>query len=180
MRHLTLLQKGVSHEKINPCNKNGSPTKAAKNRRHKPCITNGYIHYPSVLLLVNSSTTAQPPNAKVIELPTSIAEKLPSETLTIMVSKNTIIVNGRAIVDSQTAMRSAGDSIPALQKELLYQAAKSPAVVNELGIAEREVTIMGDKSIPYKLLRKIMMTCSSAEFSKISLAVLKRPEDKTT
>ena len=131
-------------------------------------------------LLVNSSTTAQPPNAKVIELPTSIAEKLPSETLTIMVSKNTIIVNGRAIVDSQTAMRSAGDSIPALQKELLYQAAKSPAVVNELGIAEREVTIMGDKSIPYKLLRKIMMTCSSAEFSKISLAVLKRPEDKTT
>ncbi len=131
-------------------------------------------------LLVNSSTTAQPPNAKVIELPTSIAEKLPSETLTIMVSKNTIIVNGRAIVDSQTAMRSAGDSIPALQKELLYQAAKSPAVVNELGIAEREVTIMGDKSIPYKLLRKIMMTCSSAEFSKISLAVLKRPEDKAT
>ncbi len=131
-------------------------------------------------LLVNSSTTAQPPNAKVIELPTSIAEKLPKETLTIMVSKNTIIVNGRAIVDSQTAMRAAGDSIPALQKELLYQAAKSPAVVNELGIAEREVTIMGDKSIPYKLLRKIMMTCSSAEFSKISLAVLKRPEDKAT
>ncbi len=131
-------------------------------------------------LLVNSSTTAQPPNAKVIELPTSIAEKLPSETLTIMVSKNTIIVNGRAIIDSQAAMRSAGDSIPALQKELLYQATKSPAAVNELGIAEREVTIMGDKSIPYKLLRKIMMTCSSAEFSKISLAVLKRPEDKAT
>ncbi len=131
-------------------------------------------------LLVNSSTTAQPPNAKVIELPTSIAEKLPKETLTIMVSKNTIIVNGRAIVDAQTAMRSAGDSIPALQKELLYQASKSPAVVNELGIAERDVTIMGDKTIPYKLLRKIMMTCSSAEFSKISLAVLKRPEDKAT
>ena len=131
-------------------------------------------------LLVNSSTTAQPPNAKVIELPTSIAEKLPKETLTIMVSKDTIIVNGRAIIDSQTAMRAAGDSIPALQKELLYQATKSPAVVNELGIAERDVTIMGDKTIPYKLLRKIMMTCSSAEFSKISLAVIKRPEDKAT
>mgnify|MGYP000019849547 FL=1 len=131
-------------------------------------------------LLVNSSTTAQPPNAKVIELPTSLAEKLPKETLTIMVSKDTIIVNGRAIVDAQTAMSSAGDSIPALQKELLYQAAKSPAAVNELGIAERDVTIMGDKTIPYKLLRKIMMTCSSAEFSKISLAVLKRPEDKAT
>ena len=131
-------------------------------------------------LLVNSSTTAQPPNAKVIELPTSLAEKLPKETLTIMVSKNNIIVNGRAIVEASVALRSAGDTIPALQQELLYQATKSPAAVNELGIAERDVTIMGDKTIPYKLLRKIMMTCSSAEFSKISLAVLKRPEDKAS
>lgn len=131
-------------------------------------------------LLVNSSTTAQPPNAKVIELPTSIAEKLPKETLTIMVSKNTIIVNGRAVVDVQNAVRSSSDTIPSLQKELLYQASKAPAVVNELGIAERDVTIMGDKSIPYKLLRKIMMTCSASEFSKISLAVIKRPEDKAS
>ena len=129
-------------------------------------------------LLVNSSTTAQPPNAKVIELPTSIAEKLPKETLTIMVSKNTIIVNGRPIAEVQSAIRSASDTIPSLQKELLYQASKTAAVVNELGIAERDVTIMGDKTIPYRLLRKIMMTCSASEFSKISLAVLKRPEDK--
>ncbi|OUS31896.1 hypothetical protein A9Q99_02035 [Gammaproteobacteria bacterium 45_16_T64] len=131
-------------------------------------------------LLVNSSTTAQPPNAKVIELPTSLAEKLPKETLTIMVSKNSIIVNGRAIVGATVAMLSTGDTIAALQQELLYQASKTPAVVNELGIAERDVTIMGDKSIPYKLLRKIMMTCSAAEFSKISLAVLKKPEDEAS
>ena len=164
-------------------------TRAIRMERRQKRQSNAGINLVSLMdiftilvffLLVNSSTTAQPPNAKVIELPTSIAEKLPKETLTIMVSKNTIIVNGRAIVDAQAAMSAAGDSIPALQKELLYQAAKSPAVVNELGIAERDVTIMGDKSIPYKLLRKIMMTCSSAEFSKISLAVLKRPEDKAT
>lgn len=131
-------------------------------------------------LLVNSSTTAQPPNAKVIELPTSVAEKLPKETLTIMVSKNNIIVNGRAIVEANVAMRSAGDTIAALQQELLYQASKTPAAVNALGVAERDVTIMGDKTIPYKLLRKIMMTCSAAEFSKISLAVLKKPEDEAS
>jgi len=131
-------------------------------------------------LLVNSSNTAKPPNAKVIELPTSTAEKLPKETLMIMVSKNTILVNGRAIIEVQNAIRSAGDTIPSLQKELLYQASKAPAAVNELGIAERDVTIMGDKTIPYKLLRKIMVTCSASEFSKISLAVLKRPEDKAS
>jgi len=130
-------------------------------------------------LLVNSSTTAQPPNAKVIELPTSIADRAPKETLTIMVSQNNIIVNGRAVTDIETASNITSDTIPALQRELLYQAQKTQVPVNEFGIAEREVTIMGDKAIPYSLLRKIMVTCSTSEFSKISLAVLKKAEAKS-
>ena len=131
-------------------------------------------------LLVNSSTSAQPPNSKVIELPTSTAEQLPKETLTIMISKNSIIVNGRAIVKSNTAMRSKNETIPELLKELQYQASRYPVPLNESGIAERDVTIMGDRNIPYTLLRKIMVTCSTAQFSKISLAVLKKAKDKTT
>jgi len=36
------------------------------------------------------------------------------------------------------------------------------------------VTIMGDKDIPYKLLRKIMVSCAQAGFSDVSFAVRKR------
>ncbi len=39
---------------------------------------------------------------------------------------------------------------------------------------EREITILGDKEIPYKLLKRIMLTCSETHFSHISLAVSKK------
>lgn len=129
-------------------------------------------------LLVNSSNTTQLPNQKTIQLPESIAEELPKETLVIMVNNNNILVNGRQVETVANATKMPSDTIPELQKELRYQASRTPAPVNELGVAEREVTIMGDKAIPYKLLRKIMMTCSTNEFSHISLAVLKKMEDK--
>ena len=131
-------------------------------------------------LLVNSSNTQQPPNNKTIELPKSVAEQLPKETLVVMVTENDIIVNGRPVEKVSTILSSATDLIPALQAELLFQARKTVVPVNELGIAEREVTIMGDKDIPYKLLRRIMMTCSQSEYSKISLAVLRKTEDSAT
>ena len=132
-------------------------------------------------LLVNSSNTQPLPNQKSIKLPESIAELVPKETLTIMVNDESILVNGRLVEEVPRILAMKGDNIPALQKELRYQASKAPAlVVNELGVAERDVTIMGDKEIPYALLRKIMMTCSNNEYSRISLAVLKKVEDTSS
>ena len=132
-------------------------------------------------LLVNTSNTQQLPNQKSIKLPESIAELVPKETLTIMVNDESILVNGRLVEEVPRILAMKGDNIPALQKELRYQASKAPAlVVNELGVAERDVTIMGDKEIPYALLRKIMMTCSNNEYSRISLAVLKKVEDTSS
>jgi biopolymer transport protein ExbD len=41
-------------------------------------------------------------------------------------------------------------------------------------IADREVTIMGDKALPYRLLKRVMATCTAADYGQISLAVLQR------
>ena len=41
-------------------------------------------------------------------------------------------------------------------------------------IAEREVTILGDRDTPYSVLRKVMATCTDAEYGKVSLAVIER------
>ena len=38
-----------------------------------------------------------------------------------------------------------------------------------------EVTIMGNKAIPYRLLKKVMATCTDAGYGKISLAVMQKP-----
>lgn len=158
-------------------------------RRHKRRFTPG-VNLVSLMdiftilvffLLVNSSNTQQLPNQKSIKLPESIAQQLPKETLTIMVNDQSILVNGRIVEAVPTILSLPSDNIPALQRELRYQASRAPAtMVNDLGVAEREVTIMGDRAIPYALLRKIMMTCSNNEYSRISLAVLKKTEDEST
>jgi biopolymer transport protein ExbD len=45
-------------------------------------------------------------------------------------------------------------------------------------IASREATIMGDKEIPYRLLKKVMATCTRSDYGQISLAVLQKSSDK--
>ena len=45
-------------------------------------------------------------------------------------------------------------------------------------IAQREVTIMGDKEISYRLLKKVMATCTDADYGRISLAVMQKSSDK--
>ena len=41
-------------------------------------------------------------------------------------------------------------------------------------IKDREVTILGDRTTPYKVLRKVMATATDAEYGKVSLAVIER------
>ena len=45
-------------------------------------------------------------------------------------------------------------------------------------IERREVTIMGDKDIPYRLLKKVMATCTASDYGQISLAVMQKSSDK--
>ena len=40
----------------------------------------------------------------------------------------------------------------------------------------KQLTIMGDKDIPYRLLRKIMVTSAKANYSDVSFAVRQRFE----
>jgi biopolymer transport protein ExbD len=46
-------------------------------------------------------------------------------------------------------------------------------------ISKREVTIMADKNMPYSLLKRIMLTCSDAEYGKVSFAVVERERAKS-
>ncbi len=126
-------------------------------------------------LLVNSSSTYQLPPNKSIVLPTSSAEQMPKETLTLMVTGDSLLVNGQKVGDVSAILATPGETIPALVNELRYQASRTaPANVNEQGQPERDVTIMGHKEIPYQLLKRIMATCSANEYTRIALAVTRK------
>jgi len=120
-------------------------------------------------LLVNSSSTQQLPSSKDIQLPKSVAEALPKETLVIAISNNDLLVGGRRVVRVKDFINSKETVIPALEKELSFQFKQSRSKKSKDG--QREITIMGDQEIPFKALKKIMATCTKTNYSRISLAV---------
>jgi biopolymer transport protein ExbD len=129
-------------------------------------------------LLVNSSEVEVLPNAKDIQLPESIAEEKAKESVVILIGEENIIVQGTPIVKVSDVMRRRGNDIPELRQALLSQNDRVLRKEAQDDIAGREVTIMGDKDIPYRLLKKVMATCTESEYGKISLAVLQKSSDK--
>lgn len=130
-------------------------------------------------LLVNSSDVEVLQNNKSIKLPDSVADKKPENMLIVMVSNDEIIINGRLITDTQSALANGDDEIAPLKKELEYLASRKPYTSDEEREKGRDVTIMGDAGLPYNLLKKIMTTCAKSEYRNISLAVSQIPQDNT-
>jgi biopolymer transport protein ExbD len=124
-------------------------------------------------LLVHSSDVETLPSAKAVRLPESLAEKSPKQTVVVTVNGEDILVQGRKIASVSQVLDGA-EVIESLKTELDYQARKSAPTPGPGGKPMRQITIMGDKEIPYRLLKKIMLTCVRANYENISLAVLKK------
>jgi len=129
-------------------------------------------------LLVNSSDVQTLPNAKDMKLPESIAEKKPEETVTILIGRTNILVQGTPVASIAEVMATKGNDIPELREALLSQNDRVLRREAKDDIAGREVTILGDKDIPYRLLKKVMATCTDSDYGQISLAVLQKSSDK--
>ena len=129
-------------------------------------------------LLVSSSTVHDLPNTKEIKLPESIADKLPKETVVIMVGSKDIVIQGKKIADVDSVKRANLPEIYSLKEELERISKRQLVATTPDGKPiPREVTIMGDKEIPYELLKKIMFTCTRANYTNISLAVLRKNQE---
>ena len=129
-------------------------------------------------LLVNSSEVETLPNAKDLQLPESIAEEKAKETVVILIGKTDIIVQGKPVAKIADVMAIKGNDIPPLREALLSQNDRVMRREATKDIVGREVTIMGDKDIPYRLLKKVMATCTEADYGQISLAVLQKSSDE--
>ncbi|NCF51665.1 biopolymer transporter ExbD [Gammaproteobacteria bacterium] len=129
-------------------------------------------------LLVNSSDVEVLPNAKDVQLPESIAEEKAKETVVILISDTDILVQGEPVARVSDVMALTGNDIPALRQALKSQNDRVMRREAQDDIAGREVTIMGDKDIPYRLLKKVMATCTASDYGQISLAVLQKSSEK--
>lgn len=124
-------------------------------------------------LLVNSGESEVIQSNKHIKLPDSISEQIPVNAILVMVGDKNILVGGRKVATIEEAYATESGFIKGLEEELKYLASKRTDLTErelELG---RAVTILGDHTIPYDLLKLVMGTCASANYRNISLAVSK-------
>ena len=114
---------------------------------------------------------------KSVKLPQSTADRLPRDTLVVVINAEEILVDGRRVASVRDAMGTDGDLIAALKTELdLLSNRRVIRQDNQAQIASKgqAVTIMGDKDIPYQLLRKVMFTAARANYSDVSFAVTEK------
>ena len=121
-------------------------------------------------LLSNSGGVETLPSPKAVQLPESVAEKAPRETVIVVVSGSEILVGGRKVASVAEVLATEGDLIEPLRVELEQQAGRQ-VIRKENEADAKRMTIMGDKNIPYRLLRKIMFTGARANFADVSFAV---------
>ena len=124
-------------------------------------------------LLVSSADSEVLPSPKSISLPKSVAEQSPKQTLILMVNQDDLTINGKHIVRiTPQLIASELALIPELESALGHYAVLEEKNKNkEKSFA---ITIMGDKEIEYRLLKKIMLTCAKSKYGNISLAVIKK------
>jgi biopolymer transport protein ExbD len=126
-------------------------------------------------LLSNSGGVETLPSPKAVKLPESMAQTQPRDTVVVVISGTEIIVDGRKVANVADVIDTPDDMIEGLKAELDLQANRQ-VIRKENEAKGRTLTIMGDKDIPYRLLRKVMYTSARANFADVSFAVRQRYE----
>jgi biopolymer transport protein ExbD len=125
-------------------------------------------------LLVNQSAVEVLEPPREIKLPDSVVEAKPRQTLVIMVSEQTIMVQGEPTV-SVADILATKDEIIRPVMERLNQIRQNTIGLNTEAVAKtNEVVILAHKTIPFKILKKLMSTCTVSGYTKISLAVIQK------
>ncbi len=127
-------------------------------------------------LLVNSAEVQSLEPPKSLELPESMALEKPRETVVVMVSRDQVMVQGTPVVSVADVDAHEGVIIEPLRDALKQQTDRILLKAAATDLSAREITILGDKEVPYRVLKKVMATCTEADFGKLSLAVLQKAE----
>lgn len=125
-------------------------------------------------LIVHQGATELLEAPKQITLPDSVVEDRPRESVVILVSPDEVLVQGEPVarvVDIEATSETHIEPVAARLAELSEQVI---GVRTEAAAEADEVTILADKAVPFSVLKKVMSTCTSQGYLRISLAVLQK------
>ncbi|MGE5843643.1 MAG: ExbD/TolR family protein [Syntrophaceae bacterium] len=124
-----------------------------------------------VLFLLFHSFNGELPEQR-LELPTSVVETRPRETLAIVVNPEAVMVQGEPVVSTSELFEDRIGVVAQIRDRL----AELEREIGTMPSEGKEITLLADKTIPFKVLKKIMSTCTASGYGRISLAVVQKAE----
>lgn len=121
-------------------------------------------------LMLNASDVQVLQNNDQVVLPQSTADTPAAESLLLMVTKDQVLLQSNAIGATSDLAAQDEFAIKRLKDELDYHTQRRPNLTDEEKQAQ-SITIMGDASTSYAVLKQIMKACASQGYTNIALAV---------
>ena len=130
-------------------------------------------------LLVNSASTEVLETPKQIKLPTSVSEDKPRETVVIFISLAEITVQGEPVARTEDVLASNHPNVEPVAERLAAVDSNVIGLHSQRAAESREVTILADRAVPFRIVKKVMSTCTHEGYERISLAVLQKSPETT-
>jgi biopolymer transport protein ExbD len=121
-------------------------------------------------LLVNQGTGIELDPPENVVLPTSGVDTAPRQSVVIVLSDRDVRVQGQAVVSMADVVASDELEITPIRLAIERIKAQAEQRQDQAGM-HTEVTIVADQSVPFKVLKKVMLSSSNAGYAKISFAV---------
>ncbi len=125
-------------------------------------------------LLFHSSGSEVLEAPKQIKLPDSVVEARPRETVVILVTSENVLVQGVAVISTVELLDAKVGNVAEITQRLDQLERNIIGISTKTVAASKEVTILADKTIPFRVLKTIMSTCTLSGYGRISLAVTRK------
>jgi biopolymer transport protein ExbD len=128
-----------------------------------------------VFFLLFHSFNGDMPEQRLV-LPDSVVETKPRGTVVISVTPETVIVQGEAVIKTNDLYDDRIGTVQEITVRLdqIERSMNKTGNKTVAGAENKEITLLADKKIPFKVLKKIMTSCTASGYGKISLAVIQK------
>ncbi|GAB2600482.1 hypothetical protein GCM10027034_37030 [Ramlibacter solisilvae] len=121
-------------------------------------------------LLVNQSSGIVLETPDHVVLPDSGVDTLPRQSIQIVLSDRDVRIQGEPVISMRDVVASDEAEIAPIRQAIERIKGEAEKRQEQAGV-DTEVTIVADRNVPYKVLKKIMVSSSDAGYGKISFAV---------
>jgi biopolymer transport protein ExbD len=121
-------------------------------------------------LLVNQGDGINLEPPPWVVLPDSAVDTIPRQSIVISLTQKDVLIQGEPVVSIAEVSASPLAEIDAIRQRILQIKDAAATQKDQIGV-NTEVTIVADRAVPFRVLKKVMSTSSNAGYGKISFAV---------